>query len=186
MACFAFRLGIRAEELLGDVDDDMRDEKLVLGNATVPKGRQDDAVSLLTSVAPRLPEQLLPTDDIAFRVAHVYATDVERTGRLHEAVAVSERLRVAAKKAPGTPAVASRRCGACPLRSPTPLAREPTKSQLMPNVLNSAVDRRRAHQHVEQLAALSRRRRAPSVRLGEAIQDRVAELPEQAMCASFS
>ncbi len=100
MKLLAARVGVRAEELAGDVVDDLTD-KIVLGEAALATGKPADAVALLAPVAVTLHEQRLAADAVAFRGCQVYATALERVGRMDDATAVGERLRAAAESAPG-------------------------------------------------------------------------------------
>lgn len=94
------RLGITAEELAGQTPDALT-EQLLLAEAALATGRPGDAVSLLEPAAASVQTQRLLAEPDTFRACHVYATALERVGRLDEATAVGERLRVAAETAPG-------------------------------------------------------------------------------------
>jgi tetratricopeptide (TPR) repeat protein len=96
----ATRLGILPEELTGDVVDDLG-EQLLLADAAVSTGRPAEAVTLLEAVVSRLRPNRLAADPRAFRAGQVYATALERSGRLDDATAMWERLRTVGEAAPG-------------------------------------------------------------------------------------
>lgn len=96
----AARLGILPEELTGDVVDDLG-EQLLLADAAVSTGRPAEAVTLLEGVVTRLRPDRLAADTRAFRAGQVYATALERSGRLDDATSMWERLRTVAERAPG-------------------------------------------------------------------------------------
>jgi tetratricopeptide (TPR) repeat protein len=96
----AARLGLRPEELTGEVVDDLG-EQLLLADAAVSTGRPADAITLLEEVVTTLRPDRLGDDPNAFRAAEVYATALERAGRLDDATAMWERLRIIAETAPG-------------------------------------------------------------------------------------
>jgi tetratricopeptide (TPR) repeat protein len=96
----AARLGILPEQLTGDVVEDLG-AQLLLADAAVSTGRPAEAVSLLEEVVTRLRPDRLAADPKAFRAGHVYATALERSGRLEDATTMWERLRAVAETAPG-------------------------------------------------------------------------------------
>jgi tetratricopeptide (TPR) repeat protein len=96
----AARLGILADQLTGDVVDNLG-EQLLLADAAVSTGRPAEAVTLLEGVVTGLRPDRLAADPQAFRAGHVCATALERSGRLEEATAMWERLRIVAETAPG-------------------------------------------------------------------------------------
>jgi tetratricopeptide (TPR) repeat protein len=96
----AARLGIRPEELTGEVIDDLG-EQLLLADAAVSTGRPAEAIALLEVVVTTLRPDRLADDPKAFRAAEVYATALERSGRLDDAASMWERLRTIAEVAPG-------------------------------------------------------------------------------------
>jgi tetratricopeptide (TPR) repeat protein len=96
----AARLGIRPEELTGEVIDDLG-EQLLLADAAVSTGRPADAITLLEEVVTTLRPDRLGDDPNAFRAGEVYATALERSGRLDDATAMWEQLRIIAEAAPG-------------------------------------------------------------------------------------
>jgi tetratricopeptide (TPR) repeat protein len=96
----AARLGILPDELTGDVVDDLA-EQLLLADAAVSTGRPADAISLLEEAVTTLRPDRLAEDTRAFRAGQVYATALERSGRLDDATSMWERLRAVAETAPG-------------------------------------------------------------------------------------
>jgi tetratricopeptide (TPR) repeat protein len=96
----AARLGILPEELIGEVIDDLG-EQLLLADAAVSTGRPAEAIALLEVVITTLRPDRLADDPKAFRAAEVYATALERSGRLDDAASMWERLRTVAEVAPG-------------------------------------------------------------------------------------
>jgi tetratricopeptide (TPR) repeat protein len=96
----AARLGILPEELTGEVVDDLG-EQLLLADAAVSTGRPAEAITLLEEVVTTLRPDRLADDAKAFRAGEVYATALERSGRLDDATSMWERLRSIAEAAPG-------------------------------------------------------------------------------------
>jgi tetratricopeptide (TPR) repeat protein len=96
----AARLGILPEELTGDVVDDLG-EQLLLADAALGTGRPAEAITLLEEVVTTLRGDRLADDAQAFRAGEVYATALERSGRLDDATSMWERLRTVAEAAPG-------------------------------------------------------------------------------------
>lgn len=95
----AERLGSTSEELSGRSDADP-DQRLLLAQAALGMGRTAEAVSLLEGMSHRLTPQLLASSAHAFHTGDVYATALERCGRLDDATTMFERLRTAAETAP--------------------------------------------------------------------------------------
>lgn len=96
----AARLGILPAELTGDFVDDLG-EQLLLADAAVGTGRPAEAITLLEGVVTTLRPDRLAEDPKAFRAGQVYATALERSGRLDDATSMWERLRAVAETAPG-------------------------------------------------------------------------------------
>lgn len=95
----AARLGIAVDLLTGNSDERLG-ERVLLAEAAVGTGRPAEAVQQLESVVDGISERRLLADPLAFRACQVYATALERTASLPGAVALLERLRVAAESAP--------------------------------------------------------------------------------------
>jgi tetratricopeptide (TPR) repeat protein len=100
LSLLAGRLGLRPEELSGEIGADFG-EQVLLAEAALGLGRPADAVALLDAAVGTVTERRLLIDPMAFRACQVYATALERNASLVEAVAVLERLRDAAESAPG-------------------------------------------------------------------------------------
>lgn len=95
----AARLGMSPGELAGGEHSSLQ-EQLVLADAALATGRPADAVAILEPVIPSIAPDRLSTDTEAFRACELYATALERVGRLDEATEAGERLREAAQTAP--------------------------------------------------------------------------------------
>jgi tetratricopeptide (TPR) repeat protein len=96
----AARLGILPEQLSGDTVDDVG-EQLLLADAALSTGRPAESVTLLEQVVARLGADRFAVDPTAFRAGDVYATALERSGRLDDATSMWERLRAVAETSPG-------------------------------------------------------------------------------------
>ena len=99
MDLLAARLGVPVDVLTGDRDERLG-ERVLIAEAAVGTGRPAEAVQQLEPVLAEISEQRLVADPLAFRACQVYATALERTASLADAVAVLERLRTAAESAP--------------------------------------------------------------------------------------
>ncbi|MFN8169385.1 MAG: helix-turn-helix domain-containing protein [Candidatus Nanopelagicales bacterium] len=97
----AARLGVPVDELAGTGALDL-EEPVVLAEAALGLGRPADAVDGLAAYAEGFTVEQCTRDPLAFRAAHAYATALERTSRVDEAVAVLETLRVSAESSRAT------------------------------------------------------------------------------------
>ena len=95
----AGRLGLDADRLLGESRVALPGTT-VLAEAALGTGRPADAVELLADLVADLTGERLGRDPEAFRALSTYATALERSARLTEAVQVWELVREAAESAP--------------------------------------------------------------------------------------
>jgi transcriptional regulator with XRE-family HTH domain len=99
VAALAARLGVAPAELAGDASG--LEAPLALAEAALGLGRPAETVELLAPWASAWSDVEAGTDPLVLRAALMQATALERLGRVDEAVAILEPLRLLDERAPG-------------------------------------------------------------------------------------